>query len=46
MHRNLREAPAAAVSTWGLAVRQHQLERMLGLVLWVAFVVVLVRIAA
>jgi len=46
MHRNLRQAPAAVVSAWSLAIRQHQLERMLGLVLWVAFVVVLVRIAA
>jgi hypothetical protein len=46
MTRRTRRAQTAAVSQWTLPMQQHQLERGLGLVLWIAFAFVLIRVAA
>jgi hypothetical protein len=40
-----RHAPTAAVSQWTLPMQQHQLERGVGLVLWLAFALVLIGIS-
>lgn len=45
MHRRMHRTPAA-VSLWTQPTQQQLLERGLGIVLWVGFALVLIRVAA